>query len=311
MAARLRIPSSRAFPLRQAGRATSTRPQRASECASSVTTAVVPKHTPNFSARWSSSQLRSISHARPYSSLIHCDTLHRARPLSPSIINHHHHFVLRRSLFIQTTTTPNEDAIKFSPGQQVMPGNNAQEFLSLQSASQSPLARRLLVIEGVRSVFLGPDFITIVRQPGVEWSLLKPEVFEAITNSFESGEPVILPESAPVSDTTILPEDDEVVAMIKELIEQRIKPAVAEDGGNIIFRGFDAESGVVSVELQGACSSCSSSSVTLKMGVQNMLMHYVPEVKQVVEVKSEAESKSDEAFQSLEKRLTDSGILRS
>mmetsp|Transcript_23576 Transcript_23576/g.23770 ORF Transcript_23576/g.23770 Transcript_23576/m.23770 type:complete len:294 (-) Transcript_23576:80-961(-) len=219
--------------------------------------------------------------------------------------------IFSRSMFIQTTPTPNEDAVKFMPGREVMPDNGSKEFTSLQSASQSPLARRLLTVAGVKAVFFGPDFITVVRVSDVDWQVLKPEIFGAITEAFASGEPVLDQDAEVISDTTILPEDDDVVAMIKELLEQRIKPAVAEDGGNIIFRGFEPESGTVKVELQGACSSCSSSSVTLKMGVQNMLMHYVPEVKQVEEVKSEAEQQSEAAFSSLEKRLSDSGILRS
>jgi len=229
-----------------------------------------------------------------------------------------------RSLFIQTTPTPNENAMKFSPqGEAVMKDGSSMEFYSIREASRSPLARTLLMLDGVKSVYFGPDFITVMKEPDFSWNTLKPEVFEAITTAYASGEPIYndVPGGEAgagatslegvITDTTILETDSDVVAMIKELMETRIKPAVAEDGGNIIFRGFDEESGVVSVELQGACSSCSSSSVTLKMGVQNMLMHYIPEVKEVVEVKGEAAQVAEAEFENLEKKLSDTGILRS
>ncbi|KAA8497035.1 NFU1 iron-sulfur cluster scaffold-like, mitochondrial [Porphyridium purpureum] len=219
-----------------------------------------------------------------------------------------------RSMYIQTTPTPNEHALKFVPGVPVTPNGTSVEFLSMRDAGNSPLARRLLVIEGVKGVFLGADFITVMKDPEVEWAVLKPELFENITVAFSNNEPVLedhVEGQEVITDTTILPEDSEVVAMIKELLETRVKPAVAEDGGSIIYRGFEPATGVVQVELQGACSSCSSSSVTLKMGVQNMLMHYIPEVKSVEEVKSPGQEASEAALVSMEERLKDSGHLRS
>jgi len=219
---------------------------------------------------------------------------------------------LARSMFIQTQTTPNMNSIKFLPGKQVMPASKTIEFASLRDAATSPLARKLLVVDGVRTVFFGGDFITVTKDNATEWPVLRPFVFEAIMDHFMSGEPVLSDGVEGQDDCTILPEDSEVVAMIKELLETRVKPAVADDGGNIIFRGFDEESGVVRLELQGACSSCSSSSVTLKMGVENMLKHYVPEVREVQEVKTEGglEQVNDRAIGDLEAKLREKGYVR-
>lgn len=218
-------------------------------------------------------------------------------------------------MFIQTSTTPNVNALKFNPGQKVMQGSKSMEFASLRDAAASPLARKLLVIEGVKTVFFGPDFITVTKDNGSDWPLLRPEIFEVIMDHYSSGEPVLSDGEKDVhDDTAILPDDSEVVAMIKELLETRIRPAVAEDGGNIIFRGFLEDTGVVELELQGACSTCSSSSVTLKNGVENMLRHYVPEVKEVREVKSEEtenlEQISSQAMNDLESKLRQGGYIR-
>ncbi|GJD08890.1 NFU1 iron-sulfur cluster scaffold homolog, mitochondrial [Galdieria sulphuraria] len=205
---------------------------------------------------------------------------------------------LKRSLFLQSQPTPNPDSVKFLPGREVVPNEASVDFPNAQSAQISPLAKRLFRIEGISSVFLGPDFVTVTKREDVSCS----------------EEPVLLG-SLPESDTTIRPEDDEVVAMIKELLETRIKPAVAEDGGNILYRGYNPDTGIVDLELQGSCTTCSSSVVTLKSGVENMLMHYIPEVKGVREVISEERQKmeqvSREQLQSLEQRLRDSGVLRS
>ncbi|EME28287.1 putative iron-sulfur cluster scaffold protein [Galdieria sulphuraria] len=221
---------------------------------------------------------------------------------------------LKRSLFLQSQPTPNPDSVKFLPGREVVPNEASVDFPNAQSAQISPLAKRLFRIEGISSVFLGPDFVTVTKREDVSWSVLRPEIFEAILEFYSSEEPVLLG-SLPESDTTIRPEDDEVVAMIKELLETRIKPAVAEDGGNILYRGYNPDTGIVDLELQGSCTTCSSSVVTLKSGVENMLMHYIPEVKGVREVISEERQKmeqvSREQLQSLEQRLRDSGVLRS
>lgn len=224
-----------------------------------------------------------------------------------------------RSMFIQTQTTPNAHAVMFLPGREVMPGGaGSADFPSLRTAGGSPLARRLLAVDGVRSVFFGGDFVTITKDDPIDWSVVRPEVFEVIMEFFADGsEPVLLAdgETGVHSDTAITDDDDEVVAMIKELLEMRVKPAVAEDGGSILYRGFDPETGVVNLELQGACSTCSSSSITLKNGVENMLRHYIPEVKAVQEVLGEhadpVEKASADALSAVERRLADSGILRS
>eukprot|EP00871_Galdieria_phlegrea_P005949 jgi/Galph1/841/GphlegSOOS_G5581.1 len=188
------------------------------------------------------------------------------------------------------------------------------DFSNATSARVSPLAKRLFAIDGIAAVFLGPDFITVTKKENIQWSVLRPEIFEAIMEFYNGEEPVLM-EDVPESDTTIRPEDDEVVAMIKELLETRIKPAVAEDGGNILYRGFHPETGIVDLELQGSCTTCSSSVVTLKSGVENMLMHYIPEVKGVREVMSEERQRIEEAsrvqLKSLEERLRDAGVLRS
>lgn len=221
-----------------------------------------------------------------------------------------------RSMFIQTQSTPNAHAVMFMPGREVMPGGRGTaDFQSIRSTAASPLARRLFAVAGVRSVFFGSDFVTITKDDPVDWAVLRPEIFEVIMEFFTDGsESVLLAdgESQANEDTLITDEDDEVVAMIKELLETRVKPAVAEDGGSILYRGFD--DGVVKLELQGACSTCSSSSITLKSGVENMLRHYIPEVKSVQEVFNEHADEvrlaNEKALSEVERKLTESGILR-
>lgn len=155
------------------------------------------------------------------------------------------------------------------------------DFGDKKSARVSPLARRIFGIEGVVNVFLGSDFVSVTVAEGNSWHETKPEVFAGIMDFFQSGDPILSDESdlTNTAGTDILDDDDEVVAMIKELLEARIRPAVQEDGGDIAYRGF--EDGIVKVQLQGSCVGCPSSSVTLKMGIENMLMHYIPEVKAV------------------------------
>lgn len=221
-------------------------------------------------------------------------------------------------MFIQTQPTPNAHAVMFLPGREVMPGGTGTaDFPTLRSATTSPLARKLFAINGVRSIFLGPDFVTVTKDDPVDWAVLRPEIFEVVMEFFtDPAEDVITRDGqiAANQDTVILDDDDEVVAMIKELLETRVKPAVAEDGGSIVYRGFDVDEGVVKLELQGACSTCSSSSVTLKGGVENMLRHYIPEVNRVEEVLGEhaddLQQANTKAFNDVEKRLRDSGVLR-
>jgi Fe-S cluster biogenesis protein NfuA len=178
-------------------------------------------------------------------------------------------------MFIQTEQTPNPATLKFLPGRAVMPSGTA-DFPSRDSAGRSPLANRLFGVDGVRGVFLGSDFITVTKDGEADWHLMKPAVLGALMEHFTSGEPVV---GAGDADVAAGEEDDEVVAQIKELIDTRVRPAVAQDGGDIIFHKF--EDGVVYLHMQGSCSGCPSSTATLKAGIENMLRHYIPEVVEV------------------------------
>jgi Fe-S cluster biogenesis protein NfuA len=175
----------------------------------------------------------------------------------------------------------------FLPGRAVLPSGSA-DFPTAREGMRSPLARKLFSIDGVVSVFFGSDFVTVRKAESSEWPLLKPEVFAALMDFFASDQPVLLEGDALArDDTAVHAGDSELVAMIKELLETRIRPAVAEDGGDIVFRGFDEERGVVTVKLLGSCSGCPSSSITLKSGIENMLKHYVPEVTSVEEAEED------------------------
>ena len=180
-------------------------------------------------------------------------------------------------MFIQTEETPNPATLKFLPGRDVMTSGTAN-FESLEAAGRSPLAERLFQIEGVNGVFLGADFITIAKAEDKEWYLIKPAILGVIMEHFTAGRPVLL-EGAAVEDAGPVEEDNEVVAQSRELIDTRVRPAVAQDGGDIVFRGF--ENGIVFLHMQGACAGCPSSTATLKMGIENMLRHYIPEVQEV------------------------------
>lgn len=195
-----------------------------------------------------------------------------------------------RTIFIQTQDTPNADALKFLPNSVVLPDGFPSTFVEYTSPRStlapphpSQLASRLLAVDGVSSVFYGADFITVTKAADVIWAHVKPEVFSLITEAVSSGEQIVTTtdrgaatdgqggmgeDSLAAND-----EDDEVVAMIKELLETRIRPAIQEDGGDIEFRGF--ENGMVGLKLRGACRTCDSSTVTLKNGIESMLMHYV------------------------------------
>ena len=179
------------------------------------------------------------------------------------------------AMFIQTEQTPNPATLKFIPGRAVMKSGTL-DCPSPESAKQSPLAERLFGIDGVSGVFLGSDFITVTKSGGVEWQTIKPRVLGAIMDHLLSGFPVV---AVPASSAGANAEDDEIVVQIKELLETRVRPAVAQDGGDIVFERF--EDGVVYVHLQGSCQGCPSSTATLKSGIENMLRHYVPEVVEV------------------------------
>ncbi|OAN49129.1 iron transporter [Paramagnetospirillum marisnigri] len=178
-------------------------------------------------------------------------------------------------MFIQTEPTPNPATLKFLPGTVVMTHGTA-DFAEASRAARSPLATRLFAVDGVSSVFLGTDFITVAKVDSADWQVVKPQILAAIMEHFSSGQPVLNDDGA---DADASGDDDGIVMQIKELLETRVRPAVAQDGGDIIFRSF--EDGIVYLHLQGACSGCPSSSATLKHGIENMLKYYVPEVMAV------------------------------
>ncbi len=180
-------------------------------------------------------------------------------------------------MFIQTEQTPNPATLKFLPGRDVM-GAGTADFPDPEAAKRSPLAERMFQIEGVQGVFLGSDFITVTKAGDKEWYLLKPAILGVIMEHFTAGRPIVL-ESEETAGEESGGEDSEVVQQIKELLDTRVRPAVAQDGGDIIFRSY--EDGVVYLMMQGACSGCPSSTATLKMGIENMLRHYIPEVVEV------------------------------
>lgn len=208
-------------------------------------------------------------------------------------------------MFIQTETTPNEASLKFIPGVPVMTSGGGQEFLSLRDALSSPLATRLLNVDGIVGVFFGPDFVTCSKDDSFSWNILKPEVFALLMEHFASGAPLFKEghEGEGAEDTRVLDTDSEVVAMIKELLETRVRPAIMEDGGDIEYRGFDEDTGAVYLKLKGSCRGCESSSVTLKNGIERMLMHYVPEVQSVEQFLDEEERIALDEFAKLEERL--------
>jgi Fe-S cluster biogenesis protein NfuA len=180
-------------------------------------------------------------------------------------------------MFIQTEATPNPSTLKFIPGKQVLAEGTA-DFRGKGDASGSPLARRLFEIDGVAGVFLGSDFISVTKG-GAEWQHLKPMVLGAIMEHFMSGAAVVDRGANDAAEGSFDPKDAEIVATIKELLETRVRPAVAQDGGDITFAGF--RDGIVSLHMRGACSGCPSSTATLRHGIENLLRHFCPEVQEV------------------------------
>lgn len=179
-------------------------------------------------------------------------------------------------MFIQTEGTPNPATLKFLPGKSVV-GDGTANFADSSDAARSPLATRLFAIEGVTGVFLGSDFVTVTKSDDREWDVMRPQILGGIMEHYQSGRPVLEDMADDSGDTA--GDDDPIVKQIKELIDTRVRPAVAQDGGDIVFKGFD--DGIVSLHMQGACAGCPSSTATLKHGIENMLRHYVPEVQEV------------------------------
>lgn len=223
-----------------------------------------------------------------------------------------------RTIFIQTEGTPNPDALKFLPNHRVVPEGLSTPFIeylnpraTISPPHPSPLAAKLMNIDGVTSVFYGADFITVTKAADANWAHIRPEIFALITEAITSGETLVNvaerregethPEAE--EDSLAYNEDDsEVVGMIKELLETRIRPAIQEDGGDIDFRGFDDE-GYVHLRLRGACRTCDSSTVTLKNGIEGMLMHYIEEVKGVKQVLDQEEEIALKEFEKFEEKL--------
>lgn len=234
-----------------------------------------------------------------------------------------------RSLFIQTENTPNPESLKIIPtGMIVLEGADVNGYYVTISdppveIQRSPLSKELLKVEGIKAVYLGSDFVTVTKRAEYKWQTLRPDLFRAVMGWAESGKPALL-DKPEITDTTIMDEDTEVVAMIKELIESRIRPAVQEDGGDIRYVSFAEDTGIVTVKLAGSCVGCPSSAVTLKQGVENMLIHYIPEVTAVeaLEEKEEnaveesqtsestenSDGKKSEQQKSFEERLAAAGI---
>ena len=180
-------------------------------------------------------------------------------------------------MFIQTEATPNPATLKFVPGRTVL-AEGTRDFPTAADAAQSPLAEALFAIPGVTGVFFGADFVTVTKD-GAEWPHLKPAILGAIMEHFMSGAPLLKTDAAEAADEFFAEADGKVVATIKELLETRVRPAVANDGGDITFKGF--KDGIVYLTMKGACAGCPSSTATLRHGIQNLLKHFLPEVQEV------------------------------
>lgn len=190
-------------------------------------------------------------------------------------------------MFIQTELTPNPASIKFLPGRDVSP-DGARAFDDAETAQSSPLARALFDIDGVGAVFFGPDFVTITKTEAIDWDHLKPAVLAAIMDHFTSGAPLMADGvggagAAASSEADVVYDEDaqRVIGAIKELLDTRVRPAVAADGGDIVFHRFEPDTGRVFLTMRGACAGCPSSTMTLKMGIERLLTHFVPEVSAV------------------------------
>ncbi|WYZ37496.1 hypothetical protein EsH8_II_001002 [Colletotrichum jinshuiense] len=225
-----------------------------------------------------------------------------------------------RTIFIQTEQTPNPDAIKFLPNHRILPENIASPFIeylnprsTIAPPHPSPLAAQLMNIDGVTSVFYGADFITVSKAADANWAHIRPEVFALITEAITSGQTIVTvadkkegaaADGPPQEEDSLAYDenDSEVVGMIKELLETRIRPAIQEDGGDIEFRGFTDE-GTVLLKLRGACRTCDSSTVTLKNGIESMLMHYIEEVKSVEQILDQEEEIAIQEFAKFEEKL--------
>lgn len=234
----------------------------------------------------------------------------------------------RRNLFIKTEPTPNPNSLIYRPENRAILGNDSSNFLlfflvrvlydifafiemtveitsALQAARKSPLADEMFKIEGVKSILLGPDFLTVTKSSDITWPQINPQIFAAIMDFFTTGQDTLKKEhqgtAAKISETET--PDSEVVQMIKEILDTRIRPTIQDDGGDVEFRGFNSQTGWVQLKLVGACRTCSSSTITLRNGIENMLMHYIPEVKGVEQVVDPDEEVSTHEFEKFEEEL--------
>ena len=250
-----------------------------------------PSRTPRLGQRSqqvvANQVVRGLQHAARQSPLTPSTTARR--PLLQQSRQPLQAVVAKRTIFIQTEDTPNADALKFKPNHRILPEGFPSPFLeylsprsTLAPPNPSPLAAQLLNVDGVTSVFYGGDYITVTKDSGSPWAHVKPEVFSLITEAVTNGQPIVNQIEGKSGDSQEGGEEDslaynesdsEVVSMIKELLETRIRPAIQEDGGDIEFRGFT--DGQVLLKLRGACRTCDSSTVTLKNGIESMLMHYI------------------------------------
>ncbi|WP_300542748.1 NifU family protein [Maricaulis sp.] len=183
-------------------------------------------------------------------------------------------------MFIQTEATPNPNTLKFLPGRTISP-DGPREFESAEDADASPLAADLFLVDGVSGVFFGEDFIAVTKTDEYEWDQIKPFLLGAIMDGLQSGEPILGASESEVSHAAYDGESADVVNEIIELIDTRVRPAVANDGGDILFHSYAADSGIVRLRMRGACSGCPSSTMTLKAGIENLLKHYIPEIQGV------------------------------
>ncbi len=182
-------------------------------------------------------------------------------------------------MFIQTESTPNPATLKFLPGQTVLEAGTA-DFTTPDAAEASPLAQRIFAVNGVTAVFFGTDFVTVTKTDDTAWDHIKPAILGAVMEHYQSGQPVMAGDaSGATGHAEHTGPDSDIVNQIKELLDTRVRPAVAQDGGDITFHGFDR--GIVYLHMQGACAGCPSSTLTLKMGIENLLRHYIPEVLEV------------------------------
>jgi Fe-S cluster biogenesis protein NfuA len=189
-------------------------------------------------------------------------------------------------MFIEVQDTPNPNTLKFFLNQEILEGTQTYHFKGKDDSKSSPLVHKMFDIEGINGIFLGSNFISVVVEDENSWDYMKPQILSLITDFISSGQPILIESIESLSESFKVtgknPEEQEIISKIEELFEERIRPAVAMDGGDILFRKYD--DGIVYLSLYGSCSGCPSSTITLKNGIENMLKYYIPEVKEVISI---------------------------